>query len=371
MKIAIVYKYKYPEHLGGGERRFFEIFKRFNFPIDWYTQSNDIKHREGNFNIIPLMKDANKKSVYETFLWSIAVLRIPFGKYDVIHVGQMPFFHIFTLLIKYKIFLLLGINRPILAVDWWEYWGEHWNRFIFPFNMLGRAVEKFILRYLDNIVVLSDKTRNDIKYFTSAKVNLIHNGIDLKLINQAKRQKKADFVYFGRLEEHKKVDLSIEVFNELLKLNPDYKFIIIGDGPFKPQLELLTYKLNSSIFFTGRLNDNVEMYSIIKGSDCMLFFGSQEGGASIALFEANACGIPVAHSFSENGIDRKLITEKNGFFFNDFNVESIAKEIHSHINDSVRKDNLRKSCYDYVKDKDWSHIAGNYKEYFNKLYKDG
>ena len=59
------------------------------------------------------------------------------------------------------------------------------------------------------------------------------------------------------------------------------------------------------------------------------------------------------------------------FFFNDFNVKSIAKEIHSYINDSGRKYNLRKSCYDYVKDKDWSYIAGNYKEYFNKLYKDG
>ena len=373
MKLAVVYQYFYPTSLGGGERRFYEVFSRINHSTDWYIQGKNLVKDENNIKVISLTKNSlNKRSLFETLLWAIVVLKIPFSKYDVIHIGQMPFLHIFTLLLKNKLIKLIGRPHPILSVDWWEHWDNYWDKYKFPFNFFGKAIEKFILKNLDHIIVLSEKTKDDISNISNAKINLIHNGVDIESIDQAISSKKADFVYFGRLENHKKVDQSIEVFSKLVKLNPEYKFIIIGDGPCKSALELLThkYKLNNSICFTGKLNNNIEMYSIIKGSDCMLFFGSQEGGASISLFEANACGIPVAHSFSENGIDEKLITNNNGFFFNEFNVELIANEIHSYMNDASRQKILKKSCREFVKDRDWSLIGENYENYFNKLYKD-
>jgi glycosyltransferase involved in cell wall biosynthesis len=368
-RIAIVYQYKYPESRGGGERRLFEVFKRFDYPIDWYVQCIDKNSNDSVIRYIPLSRGGFKyRSTSETLLWTIMVLKIPFDKYDIIHIGQMPFFHIFGLIIKLKIYRLLRMKRPILTIDWWEYWGSYWHKFKFPLSIVGIVIERFILRYSDNFIVISNKTKSDIEKFTKGNISLIHNGIDLQLINSAKIKKSANFIYFGRLEKHKRVDRSIEVFNELIKLNPNYTFEIIGDGSHKEVLESLVLQLNlsSNIHFSGRLDDDLEMYSLVKGADCMLFFGTQEGGGSITLFEANACGIPIAHSYSKNGIDKDLVTEQTGFFFNDFDKVRIAKELHLYVQNSERKQIMSEACIDFVKDKDWGNISSKYKKYFRE-----
>ena len=368
-RIAIVYQYKYPESRGGGERRLFEVFKRFDCPIDWYVQCTDKNSNDSVTHYIPLSRGKFKyRSTSETLLWTIMVLKIPFDKYNIIHIGQMPFFHIFSLIFKLNIYRLLRMKRPILTIDWWEYWGAYWYKFKFPLNIIGIVVEKFILRYSDSFIVISNKTKSDIEKFTKGNISLIHNGIDLQLINSAKIKKSANFIYFGRLEKHKSVDRSIEVFNELIKLNPKYTFEIIGDGSHKKALESLVLQLNlsSNIHFSGRLDDDLEMYSLVKGADCMLFFGTQEGGGSITLFEANACGTPIAHSYSKNGIDKDLVTEQTGFFFNDFDKVKIAKELHLYVQNSERKQIMSEACIDFVKDKDWDNISRKYKRYFRE-----
>jgi glycosyltransferase involved in cell wall biosynthesis len=372
-RIAVVYQYKFPESRGGGERRLFEVFKRFDCPIDWYVQYADNNLNDSGIHYIPLSrKNFKYRSIRETLLWPIMVLKIPFGKYDIIHIGQMPFFHIFALILKLKIYRLLRVKSPILTIDWWEYWGSYWHKFKFPLSIFGIFIERLILRYSDSFIVISNKTKRDIEKITKGSISLIHNGIDLKLINSAKIKKSSNFIYFGRLEKHKRVDRSINVFSELIKLNPKYTFEIIGDGSHKEALKSLVCKLNlsSNVHFSGRLNDNLEMYSTVKGSDCMLFFGTQEGGGSITLFEANACGIPVAHSYSKNGIDRDLVTEQNGFFFNNFDKIRIAKELHLYVENSERKQIMREACIDFVKDKDWSNISNKYKKYFRENNKE-
>lgn len=367
-RIAVVYQYRYPESRGGGERRLFEVFKRFDCPIDWYVQSADKKLNYNFIRYIPLSKRKFKyRSISETVFWTIMVLKIPFSKYDIIHMGQMPFFHIFSLIFKLKIYKILRFKHPILTIDWWEYWGTYWHKFKFPLNIIGILVEKLILKYCENLIVISNKTKNDIENRTKGNILLIHNGIDLDLINRAKIKKSVNFIYFGRLEKHKRLDKSIEVFNELIKLNPKYTFEIIGDGSYKKSLETLVSELNLNykIHFSGSLDD-LEMYSLVKGADCMLFFGDQEGGGSITLFEANACGTPIAHSYSKNGIDKDLITAKTGFFYKNFDKVKIAKELHFFVQNSQRKKNMSKACIDFVKDKGWDKISKKYEIYFNE-----
>ena len=366
-KIAVVYQYKFPESRGGGERRLFEVFKRFDCPIDWYVQSADTKLTDSGINYISLSKKKFKyRSILETFLWPLMVLKIPFAKYDFIHVGQMPFFHIFTLIFKLKMYKILGIECPTITIDWWEHWGSYWHKFRFPINILGIFIEKFILRYSNNFIVISNKTKRDIENRTKANISLVHNGIDLQLIESVKIKKSANFIYFGRLEKHKGVDRCLIVFSELIKLDPTYRFEIIGDGSYQEALKSLVSKLNltRNVHFSGRLDDNEKMYSLVKGADCMLSFGSQEGGGSITLFEANACGIPVAHAFSKNGIDKDLITERNGFFFESFDQIRIAKTLHLYVQSNEQKKLMRETCIDFVKDKGWDNISDQYKKYF-------
>ena len=238
-------------------------------------------------------------------------------------------------------------------------------------SAVGRVIEKSILRNADNLIAISNKTVNDISTFVRSSPELIHNGVDLELINSANPVSRADFIYFGRLQKHKRVDLSLRLFAELVKLNSDYRFVIIGGGKEEKNLKLLTSVLgiSESVEFLGPLDDNRTLYSYIKGCKCMLFFASQAGGGSIALLEANACGVPVVHSMMPNGIDPELLRHQSELVHQDFDAEVIARTTHDFISDKRRYANKAKQCRKFVEHMDWSNIAMQYQSFFQTVLK--
>lgn len=369
-RICFVYQYAYPESVGGGEKRLFEVASRLDTTVDWYAQYTSLcSQTAGNINFISLSHSKCKKRGFmETLDWFLCMFKIPILQYDLIHTGQMPFFHILSLQLRCYIYRKLKGCRVLLSIDWWEYWGPHWNKYRFPINKIGKIVENLILMHADNIVVISGKTKNDITGLTNAKLNLIHNGVNLENISQADIGEGSDFVYFGRLVQHKRIDRSIVVFNELVKLDPKLSFVILGDGPEMNNLKKLVSDLglDKNVRFYGFIKNDQDVYSIIKASKCMLFFAEQEGGGSIALFEANACGVPVAHSYAPNGIDKELLTLENSFYFDYFDASKIAQILHTYV-DNTGKESLSYSCVRFVNDKDWSNIAMEYKKYFSAL----
>jgi glycosyltransferase involved in cell wall biosynthesis len=370
MKIAVVYQYAYPDSLGGGERRLFEIFSRFDQAVDWYCQQG--VGSSGNINYYPLSTlNLKKRSFFETIAWVFLMIKIPISKYDIVHIGQMPFFHIITLILKRKILCLIGKKTPIFVIDWWEYWGEYWTNLRFPISFFGRVSEFFLLKNVENFITISQKTTQDIAGLTNGKIKQIHNGVNIDMINTVKKSVKnsSDFIYFGRLERHKNVEFSIEVFSKLVKLNPKYKFNIIGDGPDFYRLKMIvkSLKLERNIKMHGRVESDKKLYSIVSASKCMLFFGTQEGGGSISLFEANACGIPIAHVLTENGIDRDLITSDTGFLFHKFDSDQISLVLHKFLINIEEQANMKISCKKFVQGKSWGEISHQYKTYYNNL----
>lgn len=103
---------------------------------------------------------------------------------------------------------------------------------------------------------------------------------------------KSDFVYghIGRFNDQKNHEFLIEVFNEIVQIDPNVKLILMGDGPLMEKIKdkAKTYGIIDKVIFLGLVNDVNES---IDGLDSIIFPSLYEGFPTV-LLEAQANGLP-------------------------------------------------------------------------------
>lgn len=327
MKIAYVYDAIYPFVKGGGERRIYEVARRLSHrghevfilgtkywdgPTSF--RDNGIRYRSLGKPFAPY-HPSGRRSIsqalgFGAFAWRMLVD----VHYDVIDCGQWPYFH----LLPAKAYSFL--RRTPFIVTWYEIWGRHWLEYLGRLGVLGMAVEKTFCRLPQKIVAVSELTRTDLLDLGMHpnRVAMIPNGIDYRHIQSiGQGHTRTDLAYVGRLKGHKNVHLLIQALALLKRFIPDISAVVIGDGPESGALRNLASQLGveENIVFTGALDDFDEVIRWLKASKMFVNPSTKEGGGSITLFEANACGLPVIAAKCPHGIDPGLIREgENGYF---------------------------------------------------------
>lgn len=132
-------------------------------------------------------------------------------------------------------------------------------------------------------------------------------------------------LHIGRLVKWKRVDLLIDAFRKVVRKFPDAELVIVGDGPelenLKQQAEELT--LTKSVRFTGAVYAPKELGAYMNESTVYVLAGM--GGLSIN--DAMTYGLPVICSVCDS-TERDLVMDgKNGFFFQEGEVDSLAEKI--------------------------------------------
>lgn len=128
----------------------------------------------------------------------------------------------------------------------------------------------------------------------------MNNAIDVenfrfneKVRNHKRKELNADtninLVNIGRFNTQKNQLFLLEVFAEILKLNPNYQLFLVGLGDLETQLKQKVKELNlqDSVHFLGLRNDVPEL---LQAMDVFLFPSLHEG-FSVAFVEAQTTGI--------------------------------------------------------------------------------
>jgi glycosyltransferase involved in cell wall biosynthesis len=155
--------------------------------------------------------------------------------------------------------------------------------------------------------------------------------------------KKEVIVNVGRLSEQKNQALLIEAFKKVSVTNPNYKLIIYGEGPLRPDLEALVEKLD--------LHNKVELPGIVddiqnKMREAKVFvLSSNYEGQSNALLEAMGMGIACI-STNVSGVD-EIINENSGILVS----KNCKEELSSAIINLIEHDELRKILEENAKNK--------------------
>ena len=367
MKITLVYDAIYPYIKGGGEKRFYEIGKRLAkkghqvhlYGMKLWEGANVIKQNEmylhGICKTKKLYTKEGRRSILQAIYFGFHSMKLIKEDFDVIDCCGFPYFSLFSCK------LIVLIKRKKLFSTWHEVWGKnYWYKYIGWKGYLGYIIEKLAVLMPDKIISVSKHTTHKLKKELNSKKRIytVPNGIEFDLITKIKSAKEeSDVIFVGRLTSHKNVDIFIKAIKLIKEKNLEIKSLIIGDGPEKKTLEALTQKLNlkKNIKFLGFLENNDDVYALMKSSKVFVLPSTREG-FGIVVIEANACGIPVITINHKDNAARDLIEEgKNGFVCQ-LNEEEIAKRIIRILINSSGL-NMKKACMDLAKKYDWDKIV--------------
>jgi glycosyltransferase involved in cell wall biosynthesis len=289
MKVAQVSSGYYP-HIGGVEtvvKEMSERLARNNFEVEVLTQSRSVaspvtetlngivvrRFKTGPLGLdFPFLKGTLRKYLKENS-----------NKYDLIHVhGYHSFSPLYAAWAK-------GRNKLVFNP---HYHGIGHNLvmtlLLKPYHHIGKvAFEK-----ADKIVCVSETEKSAIqKHFSvpDGKITVIPNGVDQAIISQATPFPLDGriLLYIGRLEKFKNIHLAIQA---MAYLPIKYKFMIVGNGPYKGKLLELIEELHLAHrvqILSGLSNE--EIYRWYKTCDAVINLSSQEA-FGLTVIEGLAAG---------------------------------------------------------------------------------
>jgi hypothetical protein len=132
------------------------------------------------------------------------------------------------------------------------------------------------------------------------------------------------FLYVGRLDEEKRVDVLIRAMRKVK--NQHIQLLIAGDGSKEKMIYRLVDDLNLSdrIKFIGRV-ERSQVANLLRDADVFVMPGDGES-LSIATLEAMACGLPVIAANSM-ALPELVRTAKNGLLFQPGDENDLARKM--------------------------------------------
>lgn len=337
-RIAFVSDAVMPWHVGGKERRLFEISRRLAgsgqeihiYTMKWWNEPqraiiHDGVHFHALTRLIPLYAKG-RRSMYQALAFGLATSKLAFERFDVLDVDHMPFFPLFSARI------ITWLRGKKLFATWHEVWGKkYWFEYMNGIGgMFGYLVEAASFKLPDVFISNSEHTTRLLRAAgVSATIETIPLGVDFESVYSAPVSVEAsDVLFIGRLLRHKNADMLIQALDLVREKIPTISALIVGDGPEKARLleAIERLGLRSNIRLLERVESSVDLYGLMKASR-MLVLPSVREGFGLVTIEANAAGIPVITTDHENNAAKDLIRHGINGFVVQASAESIAHKI--------------------------------------------
>jgi phosphatidylinositol alpha-1,6-mannosyltransferase len=253
---------------------------------------------------------------------------------------------------------------------------------------LGRR--RRALSQADHIVVVSRFTAAAVEELLGeagrARIRLIENGVDTTRFRPMPRRAglaalyglDGSFVFLSvcRLLEKKGVDNAICAFAQVVAEHPDSRFLVVGEGPFRADLERIALDclVADKVVFCGAVADDelIDHYALGDAfvmPNRRLPNGDTEGFGLVFL-EANACGLPVVAG-TDGGSTDAVQHGVNGLLVNGHSVTSIAAAMLALRQDAALRERLRAGGLRAAAAAGWHHKAQAFLEMFDVTFNEG
>ncbi|MBI3046101.1 MAG: glycosyltransferase family 4 protein [Candidatus Harrisonbacteria bacterium] len=221
------------------------------------------------------------------------------------------------------------------------------KRYGLPVKIL-RFFQQFTAKNADLLIVPSEYLKKIVLGWgvESYKIRVIYNGIDLPELKSSVREKL--IISVGRLVPWKGFEILLEVFSGLIKDFPDWKLVIIGDGPELNKLKVKSEKLKvlDKVIFTGALSKSELNAYLSRASIFALNTGYE--GFSHQIIEAMGAGLPVLTT-KVGGNSEVIESGKNGLLAEYNNIQSFSLALKKLMTDSRLREKLSETARNTAK----------------------
>lgn len=214
-----------------------------------------------------------------------------------------------------------------------------WETISAPEWLLKRRLwtYRFAIRYCERVVSVSDATAKwliEKRGVPSDKVMVIPYGVNLEKYKQnpnpelkAQLQLPPDALVVGvvaRLHPQKGHRYLIEAAGRIVKQVPNVKFVLVGDGELRGELEnmVATKGLSDTFLFLGFRNDVNEL---LRTFDLFVLPSLYEGLPNVIL-EAMATGLPVVAT-AVDGSPELILDDVTGFLVPPKEIDALGDKI--------------------------------------------
>jgi glycosyltransferase involved in cell wall biosynthesis len=301
-----------------------------------------------------------KSTIYDSWLAAMEGERVSFRQalaefslsdYDLIH-AQDVISAIGVSEVKPRSSPLIVTLHGKLAAEW-KLQGALANHS--PSWQWANALDHYGSRIGDRIIVPSQWLKR--QYVSSealeeVQMEVIPYGIDTlsflrksdSIIPSSRREGLKILVCPARLDQVKGHDVLLHALSLLLKQRSDWECWLIGSGPMRERLELLTkqYNLQLHIKFLGHRND---MVALLKQADSVVL-PSIHDNLPFAIIEAQVAGKPIVAS-NVGGIPEMITHGKNGLLFPSRQAVILCKHIHALFDDDKLRIRLGNNARDH------------------------
>jgi N-acetyl-alpha-D-glucosaminyl L-malate synthase BshA len=284
-------------------------FITYSLPTRLDSFTDNVYYHEVSISSYPLFQ----YPPYELALASKLVDVTLYEKLDVIHVHYaIP--HASAAYMAKQILATKGINIPIVTT-------LHGT----DITLVGQdpsyePVVTFSINVSDVVTAVSASLRDDTYalFAVNREIDVIHNFIDL---NRFRRQQKEHFklaicphgeklvMHISNFRKVKRIEDILHMFAKLKAYMP-VKLLLVGDGPERQRMEVLSRELNISedVRFLGKLEAVEEILSVAD----LFVMPSEKESFGLAALEAMACEVPVLSS-DTGGLPELQIQGQTGY----------------------------------------------------------
>ena len=220
-----------------------------------------------------------------------------------------------------------------------------------------------LLRNSDRVIAQSSNTQKNALslYKFNDEVTIIPLGFNPPEVSMIKREalglSEEDIVIVsvGRVVKRKGYDEALSAVRAL-KHKPNWKYIIIGDGPLKVHLESLCRKsgIEDRVIFTGFVSEELKFQYLMNAD--IYFLSSHHEGFGICLQEAMFSGMSIV-STDQGGQMDFLEDEKNALIVPVCNVKEMTRALIRLVEDKDLRTRIALNNREKVKEFSANNVA--------------
>jgi len=198
---------------------------------------------------------------------------------------------------------------------------------------VSRLFMSLTYRFLDRIVVLSERARNSFNNYP--KVSVIPNAVPFEG-KQESQLIDNQILIVGRLSTEKGLERLIPLGIHLRGNFPEWKIVVVGDGEERGKLESLIEEVNltDTIKLMG-MSADVQNYYL---QSSIYIMTSHYEAFPMVLIEAQSFGLPIVAFDCPEGPSQIIVNEENGYLVKDDQIKDFIYKVSLLIEDeSLRK----------------------------------